>query len=182
MYFIALMLPKELNEKILCWKNFMHQQYKCQVGLKSPAHITLVPPFWMEEEKETELLQQVDEISKRLKLFTIKTKNFSAFKPRTIFIDVEKNEELNVAKKIIDDFFKFNTFCKIKIDERPFHPHITIATRDLFKKSFYEAWPIFEKEKFEEEWQANGLSVLRHNKKNWDVIHTSQFPIDKSNS
>ena len=160
----------------------MRQQYHCTVGLKSPAHITLVPPFWMEEEREIELLQQVDTISRNLNLFTIKTKNFSAFKPRTIFIDVEKKEELNEVKEIVDTFFKLNAFCKIKIDDRPFHPHITIATRDLFKKSFYEAWPIFEKEKFEEEWQANGLSVLRHNKKNWDVIHTSQFPIDKLDS
>jgi 2'-5' RNA ligase len=77
----------------------------------------------------------------------------------------------------VDDFFRLNSFYKIKIDTRPFHPHITIATRDLFKKSFCEAWPVFEKESFKEEWQVNGLSVLRHNKKNWDVIYTSQFSI-----
>jgi hypothetical protein len=39
----------------------------------------------------------------------------------------------------------------------------------------WEAWPIFEKEKFEESWEANDLSVLHHNKKNWDVVYTSQF-------
>ena len=66
---------------------------------------------------------------------------------------------------MVDDFFRQNPWYKIKIDERPFHPHITIATRDLFKRSFHEAWPIFEKETFEAEWEANALSVLRHNKK-----------------
>jgi 2'-5' RNA ligase len=181
MYFIALVLPPDLNEMVLHWKNFMHRRYQCKVGLKSPAHITLVPPFWMEEEKEEVLLQDIATIGRNLYPFSMQTKNFSAFKPRTIFIDVEKNEELNRAKEIVDDFFRLNSFYKIKIDTREFHPHITIATRDLFKKSFYEAWPVFEKENFKEEWQVSGLSVLRHNKKNWDVIYTSQFSIkDKS--
>ena len=64
---------------------------------------------------------------------------------------------------------------KLKIDTRPFHPHITIATRDLHKKDFHDAWPMFEKEKFNAEWEANGLSLLRHNRTNWDVIHTCNF-------
>ena len=175
MYFIALVLPPLLNEKILNWKNFMYQRYECKVGLKSPAHITIVPPFWMEEEKENILLADVNDLCKTLSPLIVRTQNFSAFKPRTIFIDVEKNHALESLKETSDKFFKQNRPYKIKIDARPFHPHITIATRDLFKKTFYEAWPTFEKEKFEEEWLADSLSVLRHNKKNWDVIQTSQF-------
>ena len=175
MYFIALVLPDELNKKVLGWKNYMLQHYGCKVGLKSPSHITLVPPFLLDEEQESNLLEDVNVIAAEWKTFTIKTKNFSAFKPRTIFIDVEKNKELEGLKIKTDQFFMQNDLYKIKIDTRPFHPHITIATRDLFKKSFQEAWKIFEKESFEEEWEAKGISLLRHNKKNWDVIHTSQF-------
>jgi 2'-5' RNA ligase len=177
MYFIALVLPTPLNEKVLYWKKWMDQQYQCKVGLKSPAHITLVPPFWMAEEKEPALLNAVDRFSETITPFFIRTNNFSTFKPRTIFIDVQKNDSLSSLKQNVDNFFSLDQSYKIKIDSRPFRPHITIATRDLFKSSFYDAWPIFEKEKFEEEWQANSLSVLRHNKKNWDVIHTSQFSL-----
>jgi 2'-5' RNA ligase len=60
-------------------------------------------------------------------------------------------------------------------DDRPFHPHVTIATRDLYKKSFYESWDHFKEKKYKAEWIAKDLSLLRHNKKNWDVIATSQF-------
>jgi 2'-5' RNA ligase len=178
MYFIALVLPSALNEKLLHWKNFMLQRYDCKVGLKSPAHITLIPPFWMEENREAELFHDVAQLAKNSLPFIVRTKSFSAFKPRTIFIDVEKNIALNSLKENVDDFFKPNNSYKIKIDSRPFHPHITIATRDLFKKGFYEAWAIFEKESFEEGWIADGLSVLSHNKKNWDVVYTSQFIVD----
>jgi 2'-5' RNA ligase len=175
MYFIAIVLPQPLNEKILSYKNFMLEKFNCKVGLKSPAHITLVPPFWLEEEKEPQLLSEVESLSTGISSFPIATNNFSAFKPRTIFIDVKQSKELSQAKTITDNFFKKKEDSKIKIDHRPFHPHITIATRDLHKKAFHEAWPVFENKKFEEEWMATGISVLRHNKKNWDVIQTSQF-------
>jgi len=175
MYFIATVLPKELNEKILLHKNFMLEKFNCKVGLKSPAHITIIPPFWMEAEKETQLINDIDSLSKSVSSFSIKTNNFSAFKPRTIFVDVHENEKLKNIKKTSDNFFRQLSHYKIKIDDGPFHPHITIATRDLLRKAFYQAWPLFENKKFEEQWMATGLSVLRHNKKNWDVIYTSQF-------
>ena len=87
MYFIALVLPGELNEKVLHWKNFMHDRYDCKVGLKSPAHITLIPPFWMEESSETLLLADIDALAITLSPFiiihmkTLKTKHFLYSKP-----------------------------------------------------------------------------------------------------
>ena len=181
MYFIALVLPEELNKKVLHWKNFMRERYDCKVGLRSPAHITFVPPFWMEEERETFLLNYIDRIAIATAPFIIKTKNFSAFKPRTIFIDVEKTKELDNLKKATDIFFRKNSAYEMKIEGSSFHPHITIATRDLFKKNFYECWSVFAREEFLEQWEARSLAVLRHNKKNWDVIHTSQFAGEISN-
>jgi 2'-5' RNA ligase len=175
MYFIAIVLPQQLNEKIIAYKHFMQERFGCRVGLKSPAHITLIPPFWMEDEKEAQLLQDMDLLSSSIPCFHVSTNHFSAFKPRTIFIDVKANEELGRVKQITDAFFRQRPVYKAKTGSRPFHPHITIATRDLHKKSFYEAWPSFQGKKFEEEWIATGLSVLRHNQRNWDVIHTSLF-------
>jgi 2'-5' RNA ligase len=175
MYFIALVLPPDLNEEILSYKKLVLERFDCKVGLKSPAHITIVPPFWMEEDNEKQLLSDVELLSHNIAPFFIGTNNFSAFKPRTIFIDIQKNEALNQVKKISDDFFKQKPGYKIKIENRPFHPHITIATRDLHKKTFYEAWQLFGNKEFKKEWMAGGLSVLRHNKKDWDVIYTSAF-------
>lgn len=174
MYFIAVVLPGKLNEKVLKYKTMMLEKYNCKVGLKSPAHITLVPPFWMEEEKEQQLLQDTDGLSSQFSSFIICTNNFSVFKPKTIFIAMVANKKLDEIKAATDSFFKDSVY-PVKIDTRSFHPHITIATRDLYKKDFYEVWPWFAEKKFVEEWKAGGISVLRHNKKNWDVIHTSQF-------
>jgi 2'-5' RNA ligase len=177
MYFIAIVLPGELNQKVIKLKNIMLEKFDCKVGLKSPAHITLIPPFWMDEEQQQELIADINSISLNRQPFIIVTKNFSAFKPRTIFIDVVVSNELKAVKLAADAFFSNQPQYKIKVDTHPFHPHITIATRDLHKKAFHEACPLFENKIFTEEWKAEGLSLLRHNKKNWDVIHTSQFSL-----
>src|SRR5207302_877859 len=120
----------DLNKKIQKWKELMYEKYGCKVGLRSPAHLTFISPFWMEEEKEQQLIQDVDTVSSTVYPFTIAINNFSAFKPKTIFVDVVVNEELRALKATVDNFF-LQTDYKIKIDTRPFHPHITIATRDL---------------------------------------------------
>lgn len=177
MYFIAHVLPEELNEKILVYKQQMLERYGCKVGLKSPAHITLIPPFWLEPAHEKDLISDLDIISRAHCPFIINTSNFAAFTPRTIFIDVIANNDLHALKSSVENQFTNNKEYNIKAELRPFKPHITIATRDLTKKSFGEAWAYFENKKFEKQWVANSISLLHHNKKNWDVLHTSQFSI-----
>jgi 2'-5' RNA ligase len=174
MYYIAVILPAHLNEKVLRLKQYMLDHYHCKVGLKSPAHITIAPPFWMEAEKENDLKNDINVLSGSMQNFLLSTNNFSAFKPRTIFIAIHQSDALNGVKQNWDTYFK-NKEYGMKQENRPFHPHITIATRDLFKKDFADAWPFFENKEFKEEWMVEGLSLLRHNKKNWDVIHTSQL-------
>jgi 2'-5' RNA ligase len=175
MYFAAVLLPPELDEKVLRLKKMMREKFGCTTGLKSPAHITLISPFWMDEAAEADFMNDVDSIGHDLSGFEICTNNFSAFVPRTIFIATIPNDQLDDMKHAVDEDFSNRTQYRIKKDTRPFHPHITIATRDLSRKDFYEAWPLFADKKFTESWIVGSISVLKHNKKNWDVVHISQF-------
>lgn len=175
MYFVALVLPQVHNAEIKVFKNLMLERWGCKVGLKSPAHITFIPPFWMEEEKETAFSSDLDVLCKSVKPFAVSTNAFSAFKPRTIFINPVLTEPMKALKIATDAFCKTHTQYGAKADNRPFHPHITIATRDLHKRAFAEAWPLFEHKEFDVTFEAEGLSLLRHNGRNWDVIHTAPF-------
>jgi 2'-5' RNA ligase len=175
MYFVALVAPGPINEHVMKWKRWMLEKYQCQVALKSPAHITLIPPFWMQPELETELLHSLQEFSSAQNPFPIKLLNFSNFKPGVLFVDVEKNETLTDLKDDLESFLIQKEKFRFPKEDRSFHPHITIATRDLRKKAFYEAWEHFKKTEYAAEWLAKDISVLKHNKKNWDVLFTSQF-------
>lgn len=174
MYFVALVAPQEIDQQVLKWKNYFKEHFKCTVALKSPAHITLLPPFWMNEELEGDLINSITAFSAAKNKFEIILKDFAAFKPRVIFVDVIKNEMLDSLYGSLDDLINAEKY-PVKKDDRPFHPHVTLATRDLYKKAFAEAWEIFSTKKYEASWLVNGVSLLRHNKKNWDVIFTSQL-------
>lgn len=174
MYFIAVVLPAPLNEKIHVYKKQMQERYGCTVGLKSPAHITLAAPFWMEEGKESALRQDLQNLAQQVASFPLITNDFSAFPPRTIFVAVGESIALQALKKTTDAFFRHSAYG-MKFENRPFHPHITIATRDLHKKDFAEAWPSFQKEIFREPFNATGLSLLKHNGRSWDVVFTAPF-------
>lgn len=175
MYFVAVVLPGALNEEIKVFKTTMLVRWGCKVGLKSPAHITLVPPFWMAPQLESELQTAINTICSGLQPFAIETKGFAAFKPRTIFIEPVLNDGLRQLKQNADTFFKSHNHFGAKVDSRPFHPHITIATRDLHKKAFAEAWPLFEHQPYERMFNVDGVSLLRHNTKAWDVVYTATF-------
>ncbi len=178
MYFIALVAPEEIEQQVLKWKNFFKERYECSVALKSPAHITIIPPFWMKEHLENDLINSIREFSITKTKFKITLKNFAAFQPKVIFVDVVKNKMLNDLYQSLGDFIISQNKFPIKKEDQPFHPHVTLATRDLYKKAFQEAWEIFSKKKYEALWIVNGISLLGHNKKNWDVIFTSQFVED----
>ena len=175
MYFIALVAPKKINDDVLKWKQFMKERYDCSVALRSPAHITLIPPFRTGDDAEEKLETAILDFSLRCIPFEIKLKNFGAFRPTVIHVEVLVNETLNELHSQLEEFLISKNLVTLTKDDRPYHPHVTIATRDLHKKAFHKAWEIFKARKYEASWITGGISLLRHNQKNWDVIFTSRF-------
>ena len=52
MYYVALVCPNEIDEVINRFKVWMKDRFGCKAAMKSPAHITLVAPFWLEDKKQ----------------------------------------------------------------------------------------------------------------------------------
>lgn len=175
MYFIALVAPEDINKQVLKWKHLMKERYQCEVALRSPAHITLVPPFWMKPELENNLVDSITGFSIYQKGFRVHLNNFSHFKSRVIFIDVAANDQLIKIKNDLSRVLLNSGKYPLKEDDRPFHPHVTIATRDLHKMAFNEAWEHFKEKRYAAEWIVQSISLLKHNNKNWDVIANSSL-------
>jgi 2'-5' RNA ligase len=175
MYFLAVVAPVQINEQVLKWKHYMREHYGCAVALKSPAHITLVPPFWMEISLEKDLMNDVDAFAAQQHSFEIRLKGFDAFKPKVIFVGIEKNEELKQVKLALEDYLLAAGKYPVKKESRPFHPHLTLANRDLRKKDFAPAFAHFNTMEYEAAFPVTGVSLLRHNGTQWDVHHISAF-------
>jgi 2'-5' RNA ligase len=175
MYFIALVAPEEIEKQALRSKLWMQERFGCVVALRSPAHITLVPPFWMEDDLEDPLLGTMHFFCSGQHPFDLRLHNYSHFSARVIFIDVEDNPDLAKLQESLSDLLLTDTRYPVKKEDRPFQPHVTIAGRDLHKKAFQEAWQHFQNKKIDVQWNIHSVSLLKHNGRSWDVFNSATF-------
>lgn len=175
MYFVAILCPPPADEKVLRFKHWMKDRFGCVVALKSPAHITLIPPFWLDETKEAELQQTLQSITSDKDELEIQLNGFSHFGKRVLFVNVKDNPALEELKNQIEIHFMKSFSDIIKKDNRPFHPHITIANRDLKPGDFEKAWEHFSKNNFNATFNTRTISLLKLSTGKWNVIGSTKW-------
>ncbi len=175
-YFIAIVPPSPVFEEVLALKNYFKEKYESKAALNSPPHITLHMPFLWKEKKEDLLISSLQDFAADQKPATIKLSNFSPFPPRVIFINVSANEELNKLQ------LNLHRFCKAKLNlfnaeykDIPFHPHLTLAFRDLKKPMFAEAWSEFKDKTFSASFHLDKITLLKHDGKIWQQFSHFHF-------
>lgn len=168
LYFIAIIPPEPLYAEVLALKQHVKNQYNSKAALNSPPHITLHMPFKWKESKEAELVSSLETFIAKQKSFELKLNNFGAFEPRVIFIDVRKDEALVDLQK------NLKRFCKTELNlfnadykEFAYHPHLTLAFRDLKKTEFYKAWEEFKEKILDAKFVMNTITLLKHDGQVW---------------
>lgn len=167
-HFLAIIPPEPVFSEAMKWKEYFRDHHNTKGALRSPAHITLHMPFFWPDRKKEVLLEKLKKFADEQMSFEIQLKDFGCFKPRVIFIGVDSSDYLNQLQKKSDHFFKteLNVFSA-NYRDLPFHPHLTVAFRDLKKSEFANAWASVEKIKFEASFTASSITLLRHDGKKW---------------
>ena len=169
-YFIAIIPPEPLLSEIQNIKQDIFEKYQSKGALRSPAHITLHMPFSFEESKEDKLINCLNEF-KFDKSFLINLKNYNCFEPRVIFIDVQHQDELfGLQRQLVNHVKRGLNLFNQSDDMRGFHPHITIAFRDLKKPMFYKAWEEYKIKSLAANFACQSFSLLKHQKDAWVVF------------
>jgi 2'-5' RNA ligase len=187
LYFIALIPPSPIYEEALEKKNYFKQTYNSKASLNSPPHITLHMPFRWKEHKEDELADTISGFMKKFDPVKVCLDNYGAFPPKVIFINVAKSEALENMQRNVQRFCKkeLNLF-NANYKEQPFHPHLTLAFRDLKKPNFIKAWDDFSRKEYKAEFIADKIALLKHNGKVWQVFKEftleSSYSIDNASS
>ncbi|MEN9221141.1 MAG: RNA 2',3'-cyclic phosphodiesterase [Thermostichus sp. BF3_bins_97] len=176
--FLALLPPPAIQEQVTAIQQQVAEQFASQAALRSPPHITLVPPFeWPSSELPI--------LTGSLKAFTeqqiptrIQLSGFGAFAPRVIYIHVVPSPELQQLQAQVHQHMQplLNQEEKA-FPARPFVPHITVAFRDLSPAHFRAALPAFETRPFQGSFTVSELTLLIHDRKRWQVF--AQFPMQK---
>lgn len=175
MFFIAVLCSPDIDKKIQAYKLWMRDRFGCTVALKSSAHITLIPPFWLQNEKEQLLIDTIHSFQTTITPFNIHLQQFAHFSNRVIFAAVEENHQLGSLRKAVENHFIQLFHVEIKPDDRPFHPHVTIANRDIKPGDFIKAWDHFKRQSFDEQFHASTISLLKLNPGKWNVIAEQHF-------
>ena len=182
-YFIGFIPPRPIYDNAFKLQQYFAEKYNSSAALRSPPHITLHMPFRVAEKKEPGMIQKLSLFATRFDPVKICLDNFAAFTPRVILINVAKSEALAHFQKGLERFCstELNLFNASYRDE-PYHPHLTLAFRDLKKDVFPQAWKEFESKEFKAEFMADKLTVLKHDGKKWqphkDLTIESSFATD----
>lgn len=162
LFYIAIVCPDTIEDKVKAYKNYMEQTYGCRSAQKSPAHLTIVPPFRAEDEMEKHLQDFVQTFNMGMVPVAITLDGYSNFGERVLFVDVAPNTTLTTLEQEAMQEFS-NQFPAIIFGIKPeFNPHVTIATRDIPEGKLNEAKGYFEtNHPISETFTAKGLVLMK---------------------
>lgn len=166
-YFLAIVIPGPLFEKTEAVKTALFHSHGLKGALRSPAHITLHRPFEWKEEKEERLIEILRNFSFDTS-FQIALDGFAFFEPRVIYVNVRENTALFDLHAHLKRYAARQLGLLNEVNDlRGFHPHVTVAFRDLKTPKFYELKPEFEKKEFEGRFDYTGFSLLKLDTNAW---------------
>lgn len=167
-YFLAVIPPAPLKDTLHKLKVYFHETYQSKAALKSPPHLTLHMPFQWKAEKEDRLVNALQSFAVGRPRFEIALTGFGAFVPRVIYVAVQDHEPLKTLQQELHRFCKgeLNLF-NAQYQDQPFHPHFTLAFRDLKKPQFSKAWDEFKDKSFSEHFEVDRIVLLKHDGKVW---------------
>lgn len=172
LYFIAILPPEEISNHVIAIKQEFADRFDSKHALKLPAHITLQPPFFMKMQDEENFKKILADFFIHYSSFDIQCKNFGCFDNKNnpvIFILPLENEIMNGTYKNLMLFLRKLGFSE-KQTPLKFHPHMTVAYRDLSPENFRQAWPEFSQRNFEAAFHVDNIFLLKHNGKKWVAI------------
>lgn len=176
LYFVALISGSPLKEEIHNWKTAISREYQSSRALNSPPHITLINPFNLKEENRGQLYSFLMEFSENRESFEVYLDGVSHFGQSVIFIDVIKNKDLLHLQSALEQYARHEQdLFKYNYPEREFHPHITLAFKDLTKENFRKAYGDLKDNEFKRSFIAQTIALLKHNGKSWEIDAVFSF-------
>lgn len=174
-YMFAIVPPEPIYSEIQDFKAHFANEYKARGALNKPAHITIIPPFEIPTNKENDLISFSKSACTNYSPFEILLDGFGEFHQDVIYSKPLANQELTKLQKDLSKSFasRFRRINKTGASSG-FHPHITIAYRDLSRAMFDLAWREFEHKLYRRRFMLDHICLMRHFTK-WTTIGESRL-------
>lgn len=181
LYLLALLPPKDLSEEIHAIRLECAEKFGVQKALRPPVHITLYRPFHVEQEFQGELIRLLEQGTRGLRSFAQDLENFGTFKSQVVFINALKSPELVLLREAIVSVIRKNQLDKQldKQKDQSFHPHITIAYRDIPADLFPAIWGEYKDRQVNFRFTADHFTLLKHENSRWNVVRDFNLDSDE---
>lgn len=175
LYFIAVLPNLEISTEITDFKNEANTSFNAKHALRSPPHITVIPPFRANYNEIESISNTLANFSKNQTPFKVDLLNFNHFGTAVIYIDVVKNELLQALWKELSVLMEDKFQIVHKFQDRPYVPHLTVAFRDLEADIFPKAWNYFSNINYERSFETEDLVLLINEDKKWQIVQRFSF-------
>ncbi len=164
-YLIAILPPAKLSLQIDDIRKECSNKFKVFKALRPPVHITLLFLQNLDDAFEPQIINSL-EAARNFKPFTQELKDYDAFiSNEVVFIKALLNKEItNLYRNI-----KKIVGAAAKDPRSQISPHITIAYRDV-KDKFHDIYSYYKNERFEDSFQVNHFTLLKHDRLKWNII------------
>lgn len=168
-HFIGVLVPEDLSLVLEDCRSYMRSRYGCISGQRTPLHVTIVPPFVLNPSYSTEDLSEVLN-SIFFKEFTAHVESFGSFGERTLYARVIEDKSWDELRNTV-----FHSVSRVfpdtlKKDHRAFHPHITIANRDIPNGALYEALMRLNGVPLSEVFTVKKLTLFEFKNGRWEQV------------
>ncbi len=171
LYFVAILPPEPILEEIKHFKEQIRDKYGSARALRSPAHITLIPPFHADTEQLEEVSGYLKKCAAATPEFALSLNGVGSFPPRVVFIKPDQSDKLeSLQSKLISKGDLWSKYSK-----REFHPHMTIAFRDVTPEIYERIWTEYSELDYQREFTADKLTLLINGKDGWSVLREYFF-------
>ena len=174
LYFIALIPPPKICAEVSAFKEYIAKRHNSKKALRVIPHITLKAPFTLSSLRDNEVRRWFASTTPNLPPFIVQLDGFGAFdNPANpvLFVKPTINEGMKILQRnIITGFTEKFPEIPVHFHEHEFHPHMTVAYRDLTYDAFKKAWPEFQHKEFTASWECNSFCLLKHDGNMWQVM------------
>lgn len=171
LYLVCLLPPPDLSKEIDTIRKECSNKFQVFKALRPPVHITLYPPISMEAAKEKPFSMLMAKVAANARPFTQELENFGKFGKQVVYINAVVNTKLMELRQAIASNIERHRFAPTALNKtEDFHPHFTIAYRDVLPHIFHDIWNEYKDRKFKASFFADKLSLLKHDGKRWNLL------------
>ena len=179
-HFIGVLVPENLIVPLEACRARMRARFGCKSGQGTPLHITLVPPFYLDEKfSERTVFEALAEAASawgaKSKTLCCAVNGFGAFSSRTIFAHVEPSSAWTALRTLVYDSLLTKCPGTAKRDTRTFVPHITLANRDIPPGAIEDALSYFDSLDLHESFDVRSITLFAMRERTWTERETFEW-------